>query len=383
MQQGEAIVTGGSGFLGARVIDALLRRGWLVRALGRPRGPTPWDARMRRALEELEGAPIEGGRLAGLLCYNADIVSPDLALAPPLPGRAGGAQAVLFHLAGDTHFRPAAPERQRRVNVHAGPNLVRTLRGRVDTVVHVSTAYVCGTRRGRVYEHEADVGQGFHNPYESTKLEGELAMRDVCREQGVPLIVLRPSIILNDSRTGRSCAATHLNALLEVVGRIQAHFGLGFGETPSDRVRILADPRARPNLAPVDAVVPALLRLALHPGAPGRTYHICHPAPGPMDGFLALLLNALGLSGKLALRYVDRLEAPVTYAEKLIVRALGPYGPYLNSDVRFDLANTRRLIPDYDGLFPPLATPYLNKVIEFHRVQRERESRHELLPVCC
>ena len=42
---------------------------------------------------------------------------------------------------------------------------------------HVSTAYVCGTRRGRILESELDVGQEHGNDYEISKFESEQLVR--------------------------------------------------------------------------------------------------------------------------------------------------------------------------------------------------------------
>ena len=43
---------------------------------------------------------------------------------------------------------------------------------------HVSTAYVCGLREGRILESEAEVGQTAGNVYEKTKLQAEMLVRE-------------------------------------------------------------------------------------------------------------------------------------------------------------------------------------------------------------
>ena len=65
---------------------------------------------------------------------------------------------------------------------------------------HVSTAYVCGLREGRVLESDVDVGQTPGNVYEKTKLQAEMLVR--AADFLDPPTIYRPSIIVGDSQTG-------------------------------------------------------------------------------------------------------------------------------------------------------------------------------------
>jgi hypothetical protein len=67
--------------------------------------------------------------------------------------------------------------------------------------------------------------------------------------------------------------------LVEVVSRIQEHFGIADGQVVSSLIRLAADPEARPNLAPIDSIIPPLLQIAASAEAPGKVFHLCHPAP--------------------------------------------------------------------------------------------------------
>jgi len=80
--------------------------------------------------------------------------------------------------------------------------------GRLERVVHWSTAMVSGDRRGTFYEEDLDAGQKFHNDYERTKYEAEKLVRSAMRQ--LPITVLRPGIIVGDSRTARSTSSTAL-----------------------------------------------------------------------------------------------------------------------------------------------------------------------------
>ncbi len=71
---------------------------------------------------------------------------------------------------------------------------------RLARLVHVSTAYVAGGRKGTVSEDDLTDAFGFGSPYEQTKYEAECLVRDAASE--LPVTVVRPSMIVGDSRTG-------------------------------------------------------------------------------------------------------------------------------------------------------------------------------------
>ena len=79
---------------------------------------------------------------------------------------------------------------------------------------HVSTAYVCGLRNGRILESELDAAQEFGNDYERSKIEAERMVRDA--DFLSPVTVYRPSIIVGDSRTGRTTTYHGFYALLRL-----------------------------------------------------------------------------------------------------------------------------------------------------------------------
>jgi thioester reductase-like protein len=252
--------------------------------------------------------------------------------------------------------------------------VVQSLRNFLASVVHVSTAYVAGDRRGLVLEGDLDKGQGFRNCYEKSKLDAEIALTNTCRETGLPLTIVRPSIVTNDTATGRSSTFTHLNALVEVISRIQKHYGIGNGEAVSEEIRIPSEPDVRPNLAPVDPIVTSLREIGISSQSAGRTFHLCHPDPQPNSEVISLVAEAFGVKDKIRLLFVSGLPEQLTWTEKMMLRSLKPYLPYMNEACTFDLTNTRSLIPDYDSRFPPITLDYLRKVIEFQRQSATKRS---------
>ena len=359
----EIIVTGANGFIGARVVERLVQAGWRVHALGRSSSTCAWPSRMEAALADIRGKPADPEILQGLQCHEAVIIRADAGLDDTTRRRLANLGAVCLHLAGDTRFLPADVEAQRRINVDAPAQLVRTLGSGLSYFVHVSTAYVAGNRAGVLREDEADVGQGFRNHYERSKLAGELAVREACHAAALPLAIARPSIVVNDVETGRSSALTHLNALIDLLERVRHNLGLNYGEVAGPEIRVPIDPEARPNLCPVNQIVETLVRLVESPSAAGRVYHACHPSPQNMREVTDVFRHAWNVQEKLKVSFQENFDSPPRYTEKMILRSFRPYFPYLNDRSVFDLSHVTSLIPEYPTWFGPMDPAYVRKVM--------------------
>jgi len=360
-----AIMTGANGFIGAHVLHQLLLRGYCVHVLGRSSKESSWEERVCRSLGEVGAIGSLGDRLC---CHEIELAAPSLKIdfsagAPP-------AETTLFHLAGDTRFNTANPGLQRQLNVEGPVRLLEALRGRIGKMIHVSTAYVAGKRTRLIREDELDCGQEFWNGYEKSKFDAEVALTAACREQALPLVIVRPSIIINDRRTGHASTFTHLNAMVEVVSRIQEHFGISDGQVVSKAIRLMADPQASPNMAPVDSIVPPLLEIAESAAGPGRCFHLCHPRPQPNHEVMDLICEAFRVKGRVALEFMPGIPKPMSHTEEMIARSLKVYAPYLNNRCEFDLGNSRSVVSNYDSHFSPLDVTYIRKVIEFARQNR-------------
>lgn len=369
-----AIVTGASGFIGSRLVQQLRIRRFDVHTLGRSRDGTSFEFRVKAALDDIDEQPFDQHLLQDLYYHEVDICKSGLGLSRPISEHLTFDNAVLFHVAGDTSFIPVSTEAQRHVNITGTLNVVKSLQGSVASAVHVSTAYVAGNRQGQILESDLNVGQTFRNSYEKSKMDAEIAVSNLCRNIALPLTIVRPSIITNDSTTGRSSTLTHLNALVEVISRIQKHHGIGDGEVVGNEIRIPVSPDARPNLAPIDPIVESLIEIGCNTQAIGKTYHLCHPAPQSNSEIVSLVAEAFKVRNKLSLPFVSEIPNQPNWTERMLLRSLKPYLLYLNDFSEFNLTNTRSVIPDYDSRFSPITLDYLRKIIDFQRSRVRKEN---------
>jgi nucleoside-diphosphate-sugar epimerase len=363
-----AIVTGANGFIGSHLVYQLLIQGYSVHALGRSTATSQWSRRVISALGEI-GDITDIHRK--LFCHEIDLNEPDIKLNFISQKGRTPAETTLFHVAGDTRFTPPDPSIQRHVNIQAAANVINALKGKITTAIHVSTAFVAGNRTGLIRESDLDCGQGFHNSYEKSKFDAEVFLTEHCRRHNVPLVIVRPGIITNDRRSGRASTFTHLNALVEVISRLQEHYQISDGEVVSKKIRLMADSGARPNLAPVDSIIPPLLEIATSSAAPGKTFHLCHPRPQSNERLVELICEVIEVKGKLVLEYLESISKPMSRTEEMILRSLKPYAPYLNSRCEFDLSLSRAIVPDYDSHFNQMDDDYVRKVVDFQRRNRK------------
>jgi nucleoside-diphosphate-sugar epimerase len=127
--------------------------------------------------------PVAGGARV----VDGDVAQPRLGLAPDVHRELCARAAVVIHAAATVTFK-APPEEYARTNVEGTRNAVRLAEEAGARLVHVSTAFVRRARRGN----------GLPATYEESKLQAE----EIVRASAVPHAIVRPSIVVGDSRTG-------------------------------------------------------------------------------------------------------------------------------------------------------------------------------------
>lgn len=189
-----------------------------------------------------------------------DVVQPGLGLKPK---QLEGITHVL-HCAATVSFDHPLEE-ARRINVGGAEHVIEVCRRlpHLERLDAVSTCYVAGKRTGLIMESDLVHRAGFHNTYEQTKYEAEIALRDAMAD--LPIAVHRPSIVVGDSRSGATGAWKVLYWPLKIVSR---------GWMPV----VPYDPDNRLDIVPVDFVADGIMALSRDAGAIGGTFHL---AAGP------------------------------------------------------------------------------------------------------
>ncbi|ODR09309.1 short chain dehydrogenase [Mycobacterium sherrisii] len=262
------VVTGGTGFIGRRVVAHLLdtrpdARVWVLvrrQSLGRfERLAAEWGERVKPLVGDLVGLQPTDETVAEL-----------------------GRVDHLVHCAA-IYDVTAGEAEQRAANVE-GTRAVIALAQRLDaTVHHVSSIAVAGDFRGEYTEDDFDVGQQLPTPYHRTKFEAELLVRST---PGLRYRIYRPAVVVGDSRTGEMDKIDGPYYFFGVLAKLAILPSL----TP-----ILLPDTGRTNIVPVDYVVDALVELLHAAGRDGQTFHLTSPKTIGLRGIYRGVAKAAGL----------------------------------------------------------------------------------------
>jgi dihydroflavonol-4-reductase len=286
-----AFVTGGTGFLGRRLLGLLRARGDDVVALVR--------------------SPV---RAEGL---DAELAVGDLASRERLAAAMAGADAV-FHLAAD--YRVGIPARERGamhdVNVRGTENVLDAARdAAVKRTVYVSTVNAFGNTRGEIVDETYERADGdFVSEYDRTKWLAHRAAQDRIA-RGDPIVIVQPGVIYgpgDHSEIGGQLEAAARGKLLFV-----SFAALGF------------------NAVHVDDVAAGIL-LAHDRGRIGESY--------VLGGEITTLGDAVRGAAAAAGRRPPRFAIPTA-----LMRPLVPVGPLVGR-VMGTRPNLKELISASDGV---------------------------------
>jgi thioester reductase-like protein len=360
------LLTGATGYIGASLLQKWLEssEAKLVLLVRGKRDERP-RTRVERVLAEMY-SPAEAARFSKRIeIVQGDLSSDRFGLDEEPYHDLASRISHIIHCAAAARF-DLDLEDARRTNV-GGTRLIldfgrscRTLE-RID---YIGTAYVAGKRRGIVREGELDEGQEHNNTYERSKMEAEKLVRERMRE--LPVAILRPSIVICDSRTGR--ASTH-NGFY----RAMRMYSLGLLKViPGNRSGAL-------DLVPVDYVTEAVHAISRNPASIGECYHLT-----------AGLNNATSLEeiAELASRHFGRekfaIVPPAEFVDHAsrIIDGLGEkerdmineimlYMPYLSGEFKFDNSNAVRAT----GLEAPPVRSYFGKMAAYI-IEREQQKPH-------
>jgi thioester reductase-like protein len=354
MSTGHALLTGFPGFIGRRVAGRLLE------ADDDARVTALVESRMADTARELAGR--YGDRLE---IVEGDISERRLGLDDETWERLTGSVETVFHLAAIYDLAVPLALAQ-KVNVDGTGNVIDFCRAAAGLRrhVYVSTAYVAGDRKGTVYEHELVLGQDFKNHYESTKFQAEVWVRDSMAH--VPTTILRPAIVVGDSKTGETEKFDGPYYLLRAVSQA-VHFGrapmqFGHAEAPF-------------NVVPVDFVVAGMAAAATDDAMVGETLHLVDPDPLSAHELLEALGEAYGARpprGRVPPSVVaNALRVP--QVRKLFNNTPAESIAYLNHPVTFDTRRAVELLGPHD-LRPPGFRDYVGPMVSFFKEHEEDPS---------
>jgi thioester reductase-like protein len=334
VEEREILVTGGTGFVGRRLVPMLAQSYGRVYLLVREGKVTA----VRAAYAALSNVQVLPGDLTLPSVVESSLVTRD------------EARSLLFgctdllHLAA-LYDLEAPAEQAYAANVVGTQNLLSFADGLagLQRLHHISTIAVAGDYRGLFTEDMFNVGQGFPNAYARTKFRAEGLVGGWRR--AIPRYVYRLGVVTGDSRTG---AIPKVDGPYYFLNSLARH---GFLWRQLARPGVVPMPYRRASvipLIPVDVVADTLATLLRNPvpiEGRLRTYHLCG-AQVPVERLIATAFAAFGVRG-------GALPVPSALIPNALLKAVGiprELVHYMESQAAF---GTERLQADHPGVrFP-------------------------------
>lgn len=290
----KAFVTGGTGFIGQRVVEKLRARGDEVVALVR-----------------------SPGKAAPLLEAGATLVEGDLSDENAIRQGVEGADAV-FHIGAIYKVGIPASEREqlREANVEGTRRVLdAAIAAGVPRIVYVSTANVFGNTRGQVVDESYErPGHDFLSCYDETKyLAHQIAKARIA--EGAPIVIVQPGGVYGPNDH------SEVGSLIERVAK---------GKLPA---KALSDTGL--NLAHVDDIADGII-LAHDKGRIGESYAI--------GGERVTMSELIDRTASLAGRKPPRMTMPTG-----VLKLMAPLGPVIGPVIGMP-KNMKETIAAADGV---------------------------------
>jgi nucleoside-diphosphate-sugar epimerase len=290
----KAFVTGGTGFIGSRVVRRLRERGDDVVALVR--------------------SPAKADELRELGC---DLVEGDLSSGQAIKDAVKGCDAV-FHIAAVYKVGIPASERDAMFesNVRGTERVLdAAIDAGVQKIVYVSTVGVFGNTHGQVvdetYTHD---GEDFLSWYEETKWKSHQVALDRIAK-GAPIVIIQPGGVYGPGDHSE-------------IGNI-------IDQTRTGKLKMLMFPETGFNLVHVDDVAAGIV-LAYDKGVVGESY--------VLGGQIAKMRDLIEKVAEISGRKAPKRELPAG-----MMKLATPIGPLVGKVMGFP-PNLRELIRTSDGV---------------------------------
>ncbi|MFF4757677.1 amino acid adenylation domain-containing protein [Streptomyces sp. NPDC001292] len=268
----EVLLTGASGFVGAFLLDRLLRRtGARVHCPVRGRDAAHARQKVMRNLARFKLATTEAADR--VVCFPADLAEPGLGLEPDRAEELADALDLMIHAAAQVNFLYPY-EALSRANVEGTRQLARLAAERAVPVHFFSTIAVLagfGTAGVRHVDEDLplDHADQLTMGYAESKWVAEEVLRDAAG-QGLPVAVHRPYEITGDRRTGACNTDTAICSLFKTITET--------GLAPDIPLPL--------DFVPVDFLTEAVVHIATAHRAGHRTYHMTNPRPASLRDML-------------------------------------------------------------------------------------------------
>jgi len=257
-----------------------------------------------------------------------------------------------FHIAASTDFRSDKKtiKRLHQQNVIGTSQVLELCSGlNIKEFAYVSSAYACGCSYGDIKADYINLNQEFRNPYEKTKLQGEILVKEYQKRTGLRCRIFRPSTIsgkLLENKKGEiykfdvfySWAAFFLRWKLK---HYCDSIDMLYNEKINMDMRIMINPYAGLNIVPVDFAAKTLYQVCKQ-NIEGAHFHLVNEHETPHVFYLSKILEACNITG---FTFVEDMPKDLSSLEFFFYKTVGAvFTPYsIQNEIKFNTDNLQEL----------------------------------------
>lgn len=295
---------------------------------------------------------------------EGDVCDMDLGLSGQEFSDLANRVTTIHHLAA-IYYHGVDKQTTLQVNIEGSRGIIAFAREcrHLRRLIHWSTAFVSGKRKGVVLEEDLDDSRGFNNYWEESKFRAERLARDAQRT--LPVTVVRPSIIIGHSESGRIDEFEGPHS--PIMSAIRGGKGL--------RLPLPARSTAPLHVVPIDFVTRAAAILGRDQRAAGGTFHLTDNNPLPAKRIFELVSELASRRAPPAMVSPSLVRTLLrTPGLERITRAPRAVLDSLDHQCLYNSRNATRILADHD-LACPVFDDYAEAIVSFALQTRTRTSQ--------
>lgn len=379
------LLTGATGFVGSNLAYEFLKKGYNLKLLVREKNNDDAEERIDKILSIFFDNHIEYKNVKNKIeVITGDITFENLGIPATVLKRLCLEVDAVFHCAALTTFDEGKKKELEEQNVKGTKNVLDfTLKLSNPDFHYMSTAYICGQEDGIFYEDDLDIGQKFNNSYEESKFKAEQLINEYRKEFDIKTTIYRPSIIVGDSKTGKTTNFSGFYSVIKAIyllidifkedlkraGKRSSEAGVYYeGNVLNIPLRIPANAGKTLNIVPIDYTVDVVLKILKLQSASGKTYHVVNPNPPTIGYVLKIIFDLFNTSGIKMVTPDEFKLKPATPWEEFFYETIRSFGfdPYLHGkEPIFSVKNTQKNLNRIQIKCPKITKKLIQKLIYY------------------
>jgi len=280
-----------------------------------------------------------------------------------------------FHIASRTDFR-SSPEVRVAVNrtntdgTRKILNLVSQIK--VLEFIYIGSAYACGRDSGIIAPDYINLNSEFRNPYELSKLQAEILVRDFSKRCGVRCRFFRPATICG-RLIEKPLGATNkfdvfyswLAWFLRMKIKHKSEKHLIYENKVRLDLRVAFNNQSGLNIVPADFIAKVIYEVCMQ-GDKGESYYLVNRSETPHRDYITWMLNYINIDG---VSFVGEIPNAKNKIENFYYKTVGLiFTPYIDSNpMLFDTSNLDSVLRKAKLHCPPINESNFKFLLDYAR----------------